>query len=403
VLRSETGRAIPEVFLQGIKQAGIEPLIQFQFSLEHLPAIEEVRTLFEVYARWGARYLLFFDRPNARSAWPSSGWVQQDLVERFLDRYIPAASLAVKMGLIPVFPPLEPGGSYWDTAFLRSALQSLQRRKQDQILENLVLSAYGWTGGHPLNWGRGGPERWPQSRPYITPPGSEDQRGFRIYEWYQAVAYSVLQKESPVILLQAGLPGDPAQLDPQLLQGREYMENGLNINRLLAGESANSSVTGGGALEEIPAQVIACNYWLLGADAASPYANQAWFPAGGEKHALAAALRSWRASWLTQAASDQAQKTVQNANHSIRHYLLLPSQEWGVSDWYLEVIRPFVKKYRPTVGFSPDEAERAARVTVIGNDQNFPDNMLHRLRKAGCWVEHISGDGMKIATELAER
>jgi hypothetical protein len=61
VLRSEFDRAIPEVFLRGVKQAGIQPIIQFQLSLEGMPALKEIGTLLEVYARWGARYALFFN------------------------------------------------------------------------------------------------------------------------------------------------------------------------------------------------------------------------------------------------------------------------------------------------------------------------------------------------------
>ncbi len=82
---------------------------------------------------------------------------------------------------------------------------------------------------------------------------------------------------------------------------------------------------------------------------------------------------------------------------------MLPGYEWGISDWYLEVIRPFVKKYRPTVGFSLEEAEKASRVTVVGNAQNYPENLLDRLQKAGCYIEQIGGDGTNIATELSVR
>src|SRR5512147_3212265 len=78
VLRSEQDRAIPEHFLRGLKQAGIRPLIQFAFSLDHLPDLKEIGTLWEVYARWGANQVIFYDRPNSRKAWPAAGWVQQD-------------------------------------------------------------------------------------------------------------------------------------------------------------------------------------------------------------------------------------------------------------------------------------------------------------------------------------
>ena len=66
--------------------------------------------------------MVLFDRPNLRANWPAAAWAQSNLVERFLDVFQPLALAAVQAGLIPVFPPLEPGGDYWDTAFLRSCL-----------------------------------------------------------------------------------------------------------------------------------------------------------------------------------------------------------------------------------------------------------------------------------------
>jgi putative cell wall-binding protein len=60
-----------------------------------------------------------------------------------------------------------------------------------------------------------------------------------------------------------------------------------------------------------------------------------------------------------------------------------------------------VKKYRPTIGFSIKEAKQAARVTLIGGSQSFPDTVLEELRSANCTVEQISGDGTSIASQLA--
>jgi hypothetical protein len=69
----------------------------------------------------------------------------------------------------------------------------------------------------------------------------------------------------------------------------------------------------------------------------------------------------------------------------------------------MEVIRPFVNRHRPTVGFSVDEASLADRVTVIGNQDAFSDESLAKLRQKGCTVERIEGNGISIATQLAER
>ena len=64
--------------------------------------------------------------PNLHDQWGSRSWVQQDLVARFIEIYLPLAEQTQAAGLIPVFPPLKRGGDYWDTAFLRAALQMLK-------------------------------------------------------------------------------------------------------------------------------------------------------------------------------------------------------------------------------------------------------------------------------------
>ncbi len=398
-MRSELDRAIPEFFLRGLKAARIEPVVQFQMAPDRLTDLKEAGTLLEVYARWGARYVIFFDKPNARASWAATGWVQQDLVERFLDRYLPLANLAVGLGLVPVFPPLEPGGNYWDTAFLSSALQDIQRRRQEAILSNLVLSAYAWTGGHSLDWGAGGPDRWPGVRPYQPADLGQDQRGFRIFDWYQAVAQNALQQVCPILLLQAGLPADPENLPVEAIQSPVYTESCANIARMIAGEPVDDPDAEGRVFTEIPPEVIACNFWLLSADSSDRFAAQAWFQADNRQHALVNILRED----LRERKARQASALAEASARPIQHYLLLPGSEWGVSDWYLEVIRPFVKKHRPTIGFSVDEAGRASRVTVVGNALNYPEDLIDRLQSAGCFVEQISGDGTNIATQLAER
>ena len=46
-------------------------------------------------------------------------------------------------------------------------------------------------------------------------------------------------------------------------------------------------------------------------------------------------------------------------SYGIQHYVLLPAYDWGIADFYLDAVRPFVKKYRATVGFSLQEAALA--------------------------------------------
>lgn len=442
VLQAPVDRAIPENFITGLLNKGIEPILQFNLPLGVLPDLASLNPLLSSYGRWGVNTAIFYDRPNTRSAWPSSSWAQEDLVERFLEHFIPVSKLAMQSGMAPVFPALEPGGGYWDTAFLRSALESLENHSENQILDHLMLAAYGWTRNQSLNWGAGGPQRWPDARPYFTPPGAQDQRGFRIFDWYQAITQAVLQKTCPTILLQAGLPSAPIA-NQAVTEDPAATDTSLALFTLLTGEKAVDPADQQTILEAVPNSLIAGNFWLLADEASGPYASRAWYQADGTTLAVVQAAKNIRpkpaheevieirrdvstasvvenlestvqisspqvqAPVMAQSPASIAEYAASSATaptlHPIQHYLLLPIYEWGVADWHLEVIRPFVKKHRPTVGFSLKEAALATQVTVVGSPQIFPDTVLEQLRGRGCIVDRISGDGTTIATLLAER
>ncbi|MEA4906424.1 MAG: hypothetical protein GYA17_08500 [Chloroflexi bacterium] len=422
VLQSPFDRAIPEHFIEGLIQAGIEPIIHFGLPLINPPEASELRPILSAYGRWGVKAVIFFDRPNSRNAWPATSWAQQDLVERFLDQYVPLACLASQNSLTPILPPLEPGGSYWDTAFLRTTLESLQKRKQDELLLNLVLSAYAWSGYHNLNWGAGGPDRWPEARPYFSLPQEQDQRGFRIFDWYKAITTAVLGTPKPILLLGAGLPADPLHIQSSKYSVEQLSANTLAIAQLLCEETPNDPGEPEKPAEAIPSEVFAAAFWLLSTGPNSPYQSHAWYSESGNVSPVVEKMKTWYAEHHALQAQESPapvanipspqgeEKNVffpgsphAEKHHCIKHYLLLPTYEWGVADWHLDVIRPFVKKYRPTIGFSPSEASHAVRVTLVGNSPSFPDDIVEKLTQAGCIVERISGDGTSIATQLAER
>ena len=281
-------RAVPEDFLRGLLEAGIEPVLHFNFSPVNSPGAAALEPLLNAYAGWGVRYTAIFDRPNQRSAWKPEQWGQNDLVERFTDLYLPYLRAVTAAKLIPVLPPLEPGGDYWDTAFLRGLLQTLERRKT--VPSNLVLGAYGFTHGKPLNWGAGGPERWIEARPYLTPPGEQDQRGFHLYEWYQAISRAVLRSALPVIYLRAGVSGED--------------EN--NTNDAL--EALASSLRSGQHKQDHrrDAGLLGCNFWLLAHNAGDRADPSAWFVDGRQPARIAERLKIWQ---LEQPVSSQNGRT----------------------------------------------------------------------------------------------
>jgi hypothetical protein len=390
-------RAIPEDFVVGLVSEGIQPVLHFYLPLRYPPLDGNLRILFEEYAKWGAKYIVLFDRPNLRTNWPAHNWARDNLVERFLDIFLPVATLAYNCGLVPVFPPLEPGGDFWDTSFLRASLKGMLRRGRVELAQDLVIGAYGWTGNRSLNWGAGGPECWSTSRPYMAVDGVEDQRGFRIFEWYITETQAITGKPPKIIILAGGsLPADV--LDPRtgLSDTDAHAQRNLTLIKLL-----ESPIEG---MDVIPPEVLTCNFWLLSSGSDSPHNRNAWFHPSGQNLPIVHSLNDWNAAdkHIIDNRNSQS-KHVKNENHLVKfeHYLLLPSYEWGIADWHLEVIRPFVKKHRPTVGFSVDEATKAQKVTVIGDPSSYPSNVFNELFAAGCIVDLIEGDGTTIASKLA--
>jgi hypothetical protein len=382
ILRSETSRAIPESFLSALVNKGIQPLIQFNLSLANSPEINNITDLIEAYTRWGVKYIQFFDRPNQRESWPAANWTQQDLVERFLDRFLPLAEVVVQAGCHPVFPALEPGGNFWDTAFLRAALQSMQRRKQTAIIEALVLAAYGWTYNRTLDWGAGGPERWPETRPYQTPPGSQNQRGFHIYDWYLATSLAVLQKPCPIIVLQAGLPNHPSRLQPEQIDSETLNNHALEIYNRITTQTNDSTIDDD---INLPVNVLGCAFYVLAAEDDSEQSSLAWF---NHQSALQPAAKIISKGFCLDSSTEILPGAL-NDNflikvvHPIQHYLLLNPE--AQMDRYI----PYIQEHRPTIGFSPDEALLAARVTLTGRDTPLTKVMSDRLTRTGVCIEVI--------------
>ena len=365
--------------------------------------ITEVTPCLNSYASWGVQYACFFDRPNLRTAWRANEWAQHNLVERFLDVFLPLAEGAIQAGLTPVFPPLQPGGDYWDTAFLQAALQSILRRGAQNVADKLIFGAYAWSGNRSLNWGAGGPERWPGATPYQTKPGSEDHLGFRIFDWYLAIAQAVLGHAARLILIGAGSRlGDNLQPGNPPVDEQMHAHMNLTIAQLMSASSSENLPAG---IEPVTNNVLACNFWLLTAASDSLEASQAWFRPDGTTLPIVDLLRHWIGSQNPQKAKAETLNElfqVASSVKPIKHYLLLPSYAWGISGWHFELIRPFVQKYLPTIGFSVVEATQARKVTILGDLSSFPANTLDILLNAGCIVEQVEGDGIELASKLSE-
>lgn len=400
-LTASLNKAVPESFLQGLMQAGIEPIVHIAAGPIRRLETGLLRSLLQAYARWGVRYVSVFSEPNSRSSWAPADWGKTALVERALDAILPTLQLQSELGLVPLFPPLKPGGDYWDTAFLDMALEGLIRRASPSLIGRMAFGIHAYTRNRPLDWGAGGPARWTQTRPYITPPGAEDNLGFRIGDWYDALIQKRLGVSLPLVCLAGGpVLGDASDPNFPALDESRHEACTLEIVRELA-------------TRETLGPVLNTNFWLLAADGGHPAVDQAWYRPDGQTLPVVNALKAMRTAASQKGLDETAVRPGVTADmccnpdvigkdgRGLHHYVLLPTYEWGVPDWHWNAVREYVKAFRPACGFSPEEAREARFVTIVGNEQGIPSEVERALVHAGCKVDRIDGpDGTAIEAQL---
>ncbi|MFN2299169.1 MAG: hypothetical protein ACK2UB_09995 [Anaerolineales bacterium] len=370
-LSGSLSRAIPEDFLKGLLDAGIEPILLLDRDPIR-PAGEVVASIFHSYRRAGVKFVAPFPSPNLRSSWPSDDGSHFSPVEDFLRIFPPVAELLLSEGMTPVFPMLDPEGNYWSLAFLEAFLAGLDRMGKGELARRLVLAVHFSARNRPLDWGSGGPGNWPQARPYLTPPGSQDHLGFQGYLWVDDVVRRTLGVSLPLIGLHAGATVgdlfDPAYrpVDPNI-----HAEVNLQVAQIAAGA-------------RFSAPILCLCFWLLAAENDDPVAPEVWFRNDGTTLPIVDSLKR--------------RFLAKNVHHpreaakSLRHYLLLPQEEGALSGSTWDAVRNYLLAFQPVCGFSLEEACQAEKVTIFGRNPSTIAAL--RLRDCGCRVEFLTADRM---------
>lgn len=365
-LRCSSTKIIPESFVRALLGANIQPIVHISSNIGTIGEAD-LRSIFESYHRWGIRYVIIFDRPNLKASWGEASWSKRGLVERFLDTIVPILETSRDAGLRPTLPPLEPGGDYWDTAFLEQVLIGLERRGKHDLLQDLTLAIYAWTFYRPLDWGLGGPARWPDSRPYHTSLGSQDHRGLRIFDWYETICRKLMKSTMPMLVLAGGAFSHDPQQAPR--SPHEQAEQNLAIARSLESET-------------IPPHVLNFNFYPVMCAQDHPDLASAWFPVEGPPRPVVEAFHRWLNI-------PQAPPPIHDANTAIDHYVLLPEDSSADFHRRWAALGALVIASKPIIGFSSEVARNARRVTIIGDETLVPSQIENELRTAGCDVQRV--------------
>ena len=383
-LRASAERAVPEAFINALVQAGIEPIIHIPHSGVEPFDLEDLASLAAAYRNWGVNYVVLYDQPNQREQWPAGTFDQLHLIERFLTCWLPAVKVLRACGLAAVFPPLRQGGTFWDLSFLRTSIETLTAWDETELMHDMILGAYAFAGPHPADWGRGGQTAWPAAQPYCTPPGSEDQLGFRAFEWYAEVTAECLGQPLPTLVLAGG--ARLGELDTKTGQPLDIAWH----------TTCNANIAHAMTNRHLPDYLLNMNFWLLAAEG-QPAAAAAWFPAGSQPLPVCQQLSTPVAS---AALASNANKP--GAAKRLPHYVLLPTLEHGPSEWHWRAAGGFVRDQHAACGYSAEDAAAALQVTVVGSEQEISRQVETGLRGIGCKVRRVAGaDFGQLTANLA--
>lgn len=421
VLMTPENRAIPENFLKGLINSEITPILHFSSTSMPLQKNNSFELLINNYAKWGVKYICLYNTPNIKQNWKPNNWLQNRIIDFFLDCYLPYADTIVKHNMVPIFPPLQPGGDFWDLTFLRLAIKSIQRRGHIALLENMAVGINAFTYNRKLDWGRGGQEIWPESRPYFTPPGSEDHFGFHIFDWYSEIIISETGKNLPIIIMRTNSidgtknPDDCLDINPEFHEQECIAIRSRMLSSLEIPETKKTGDVNGIKNQQnlfgklVPDHVISCNYWLLSCRTDDVHTKYAWFKPDGKVMPVVNSFK--KITMSIKRDQNQVPKNLISFAHydnlfdsrnrkkikNIRHYLLLGSYPTGLKQEDLSKIIPFVERYNPTLGFSLGEALKSSRVTLIGDKSKYPEETINKLHMAGCKIEFLTPDGILLA------
>lgn len=390
VMLSPVANPIPASFLRALVEAQIEPVIRIYTPTVRPIPLDALSRLLDAYRAVGVHYVHVYNEPNLPVEWDASEWMKPALVDRFMDLLIPCLEAIQGAGLIPLFTPLAPGGHYWDTAFLKTALDVIVLRGKTHLFENMAVCIHNYAFNKPLDWGAGGAARWPGVRPYHTPEGSQDQMGFHLFEWYDEIVRARVGRSLPLVSGECGV-----RIGDRDHPGYPPVDEVLHASRNV--EIARQIMEG-----ELPAYLFNTAFWLLANGERNPFEDHAWYKRDGRRVAAVDALKALPKHPRRAKAQPQPPQEKPK-DKPLYHYVLFPTFSWGISRHYFDVAFAYLQAFRPACGFDPKEAALAQHVTVIGPARGVSDQVVADLAAQGCHVERIAGADAGEIKEILDR
>ena len=87
---------------------------------------------------------------------------------------------------------------------------------------------------------------------------------------------------------------------------------------------------------------------------------------------------------------------------AMEHYMLfwVRDGEWAQADW--RNAQGYIATFRPSVGFSADDASLAEYVTIVGGSLGISLKVEDQLREQGCKVDRIAGKNEEETRQMLD-
>ena len=394
---------IPENFIIRLREVRIEPIVVLNYAISSPPTMQIFQQRMAYYHSIGIHMVQFFNRPNMRSSWNAEEWIKPGIVTRFVRRFADYASVCIRERVIPLFPLLEPGGDYWDLAFLRSSIKQIRKEFSETLLANLVFSASAGLNKHPLSWNEAGPAGYPPAAPYSE--GMVDHRGFYLFQWYEEILRKEIGKNVPLLLMNAGMWDASAGIFDVVT--KDSRQQFLNILNLLQDMTVKNE-------GKIPSYVLSCCMYKL-PSTESLSASVPVEPDGSDilfgmntktvsekvsvsekiKNILHKLSLSELISLIKKVGTNIATKLQCAGRYvfqggSLKEYFLLPEVSSLFTEEQMNTIRQYIKIHKCASGNDLNEALASKNVIMIDDQALYPAYMLRQLQDRGCAVHTVS-------------
>jgi hypothetical protein len=146
---------------------------------------------------------------------------------------------------------------------------------------------------------------------------------------------------------------------------------------------------------ELPESVLNLGFWTLTGGGSPGAEATAWFRVDGQYLPAVDLVRQLPRGKRPSHAKKAVEARLERRPKPLHHYLLFGTAGDAINAAEWKAAGDYVRRYRPTCGFSLDEAVQAEYVTIVGGLSSISREQEQVLRDAGCQVERIGSESTR--------